>query len=147
MTAAVVVDTSVFAAALLGPGGANRRFIRACLMGQYLPLMGTPLFLEYEDLLHRQSLLDRCHLTATERKDLLDAFLSICQWITVYYSWRPNLRDEADNHLVELAVAGNARFLVTRNLRDLRSGELRFRDLRIVLPETLLEETTPPWAP
>ena len=64
-----------------------------------------------------------------------------------HFRWRPNLRDEADNHLVELAVAANARCLVTRNLRDLSSGELRSRELRIVLPETLLEETTPPWAP
>ena len=29
-------------------------------------------------------------------------------WVRVYYLWRPNLPDEADNHLVELAVAGNA---------------------------------------
>lgn len=112
-------------------------------MGQYQPLMGTALFLEYEDLLHRPVLLDSCRLTVMEREALLDAFMSTCRWITVYYSWRPNLRDEADNHLVELAVAGNASFLVTRNLRDLQSGKLRFRDLQIVLPETLLQETNP----
>lgn len=143
MVASVVVDTSVFIAALLGPGGVNRRFIRVCLTGQLIPLMGTTLFLEYEDLLHRPDVLERCQLTGPEREALLDAFLSVCQWITVYYTWRPNLRDEADNHLVELGVAGNAKFLVTRNLRDLRSGELQFRDLRIVLPETLLEEMNP----
>jgi len=140
MTTSVVVDTSVFIAALLGPGGANRRFIRACLTGQFVPLMGTTLFLEYEALLHRPELMERCRLTVAERNTLLDAFLSVCQWITVYYTWRPNLRDEADNHLVELGVAGNAKFLVTRNLRDLQSGELRFRHLQIVSPETLLEK-------
>lgn len=26
-------------------------------------------------------------------------------WTRIYFGWRPNLRDEADNHLVELAVA------------------------------------------
>ncbi|MFZ4538095.1 helix-turn-helix domain-containing protein [Propionivibrio sp.] len=25
-----------------------------------------------------------------------------------YYGWRPNLPDEADNHLIKLALAGNA---------------------------------------
>jgi predicted nucleic acid-binding protein len=43
----------------------------------------------------------------------------------VYFGWRPNLPDEADNHLVELAVAGRASFVVTRNLRDLTRAELK----------------------
>jgi hypothetical protein len=30
----------------------------------------------------------------------LDAFLSVCHWQKVYYAWRPNLPDEADNHKV-----------------------------------------------
>lgn len=51
---------------------------------------------------------------------------------------RPNLRDEADNHLIELAVAGGADFIVTRNLRNLQAAELR---LRIVSPDLFLKET------
>lgn len=58
----------------------------------------------------------------------------------MYYLWRPNLQDEADNHLVELAVAGAARCVVTRNLRDLRAMELRFPGLRVVAPEDFLQE-------
>jgi hypothetical protein len=30
--------------------------------------------------------------------------------------WRPNLRDEGDNHLVELAIAGGAEAIVTYNV-------------------------------
>ena len=37
---------------------------------------------------------------------LRDAILSIGHWQKVYYAWRPNLPDDANNHLVELAVAG-----------------------------------------
>jgi hypothetical protein len=37
---------------------------------------------------------------------LRDAILSICHWQKVSYAWQPNLPDDADNHLVELAVAG-----------------------------------------
>lgn len=70
-----------------------------------------------------------------ERNDLLDIFLSVCEWTRVYYIWRPNLPDEADNHLIELAIAGGADLIVTRNLRDLRSGELQFPSLRIISPE------------
>jgi predicted nucleic acid-binding protein len=54
--------------------------------------------------------------------------------------WRPNLKDESDNHLIELAVAGDADVVVTRNLRDLRGAELRFEPLRILSPEDFLKE-------
>lgn len=39
----------------------------------------------------------------------------------------PNLPDESDNHLFELAVAGGADFIVTRKMRDLKTPGLRFR--------------------
>ena len=54
-------------------------------------------------------------------------------------AWRPNLRDESDNHLVELAVAGGAEAIVTRNVRDFRVGaDLRFPQIRIVTPVQFL---------
>lgn len=59
---------------------------------------------------------ETCRLNLAEREELLDIFLASCGWTRIYFAWRPNLPDEADNHLVELAVAGGARFIVTRNL-------------------------------
>ena len=41
-------------------------------------------------------------------------------------AWRPNLVDEADNHLTELAVAAQAGAIVTNNARHLRAGALQF---------------------
>lgn len=102
--------------------------------------MGEALFLEYESLLRRTELYKTCVLGASEREALFDAFLSVCRWTTIYFSWRPNLRDEADNHLVELAVAGGAEAIVTKNVRDLKGPELIFPGLRILLPEEILKE-------
>jgi putative PIN family toxin of toxin-antitoxin system len=133
--ARVVVDTNVFVSALIGPGGAAREVIRRCLREQCIPLMGTALFLEYEDLMHREELFERCLLSPHEREEVLDAFLAVCTWQHLYFAWRPNLPDEADNHLIELAVAGTADALITKNVRDLRRGELIFPQLRIVTPE------------
>jgi hypothetical protein len=42
------------------------------------------------------------------------------------YRWRPNLSDEGDNHVLELAVVAGDAPIVTFNRRDFRSGELRF---------------------
>jgi predicted nucleic acid-binding protein len=62
------------------------------------------------------------------------------RWVTVYYGWRPNLPDEGDNHLIELALAGGAQAIVTHYLRDLRGGELQLGTLRVMTPAQCLEE-------
>ena len=135
----VVIDTNVFVGACLGTGAANQT-VAACLRGHCKPLMGAALFTEYEAVMGRSELFPRCRLNPQERSDLFDIFLAVCEWTRVYYIWRPNLPDEADNHLIELAVAGGADLVVTRNLRDVRSGELNFPSLRIISPEAFLKE-------
>lgn len=135
----VVIDTNVFVGACLGQG-ASHRTVAACLQGGCLPLMGAALFAEYEDVLGRADLFESSRLTEAERDELLDIFLAACLWTRIYFAWRPNLPDEADNHLVELAVAGGARFVVTRNLRDVARMELRFPELRVLSPEDFLKE-------
>ena len=135
----IVVDTNVLLGAVLG-GGAASAVIAACLEGRCVPLIGNALFNEYEDVFGRGDLFENCRLDPGEREELLDIFFTCCEWIRVYYLWRPNLRDEADNHLVELAVAGGADFIVTRNLRDLQSAELRFGGLKIVSPDLYMKE-------
>lgn len=106
-------------------------------------MMGTALLLEYEDILGREEIFLHSSLDKSERAELLEIFLATCQWVRIYFGWRPNLPDEGDNHLIELAVAGGATRIVTRNLRDLRSKELRFDGLRAVTPEQLLQEIAP----
>ena len=140
MQARCVIDTNVFVGACLGTGAASQ-VVAACLRGQALPLMGTALLSEYEDVLGRHDLFASCRLSAAEREDLLDIFLARCEWTRVYFGWRPNLPDEGDNHLIELAVAGRAGFVITRNPRDLGRAELAFPGLRCVAPETFLKET------
>lgn len=71
---------------------------------------------------------------------MLAALAAAGQWIKIYYGWRPNLRDEGDNHLIELAVAGAARAIVTHNVRDIHGGELRWSDLLVLTPSQCLEQ-------
>jgi putative PIN family toxin of toxin-antitoxin system len=138
----VVLDTNVFVSACLGEG-APAQVVRHCIEGLASPVMGAALYAEYEDVLSRQALFGRSRLDADERQELLDIFLARCSWIRVYFGWRPNLADEADNHLVELAVAAQASHCVTGNARHLKTGELQFPSIRILDPATFLSEWKP----
>jgi uncharacterized protein len=135
----VVVDTSVFVAALRSAEGGSRAILRLCLGGRCQPLMGDKLFNEFEDVLARAQLFERSPLSSHERTEMLGAFLAVCEWVPVFFLWRPNLPDEGDNHLVELAVAGGAETLVTWNVRDFRGGELRFPQLRVETPAEFMQ--------
>jgi putative PIN family toxin of toxin-antitoxin system len=135
----VLVDTNVLVAALLRGGGSSRAVLRACLTGQYRLVLGPALLSEYEDVLGRADLFSGSVLSAKERNEVFDGFLHRCRWVEVFYAWRPNLPDEADNHLIELAVAAQADAIVTRNLRDVSRGELKFPSLKVLTPEQCLE--------
>lgn len=135
----ILLDTNIFLGACIGQGSANR-LVMHCLQGDLVPLMGAVLLAEYEDVLARETLFTKARLNRAEREELLDIFLAHCQWTRIYYAWRPNLRDEGDNYVMELAIAGNARYLVTYNLRDFSKMELKFPDIRICSPEQFFAE-------
>lgn len=137
----LVIDTDVFVASLLSRTGSSvaRQIIRNCLHGHYQPLFSVTLFTEYETVLSREKLFADCLLTKIERETVLAALLKQAVWVEIYFSWRPNLQDEGDNHLIQLAVAGGAQAIVSRNIRDLKNAELLFPDTKILTPKQCLE--------
>jgi predicted nucleic acid-binding protein len=131
----VVIDINVLAAALLRGGASARAVLRACLRGQYQPVLGPALLAEYEEVLRRSELFTDSVLSIMERGGVFDGLLNRCRWVEVFFAWRPNLPDEADNHLMELGVAAQAGAILTRNLRDVTRSELKFPSLRVLTPE------------
>lgn len=134
----IVIDTNVLVAGLRSGGGASRAVLRRCIDGRAQPLFGTALWLEYEDVLARQ--IDSLEVDVDECQAVLAALAASGQWVSIYFGWRPNLRDEADNHLVELAIAGGAGVIVTHNIRDFERSEFAWPGLRILKPARFLEE-------
>lgn len=136
----IVLDTIIRVAVLLLRGGGTARSVfRACLNARYQPVIGPALLAEYEDVMGRTDLFVNCALSAKERSEVLDGFLNRCRWVEVFYAWRRNLPDEADNPLIELGVAAHAHAIVTRSLRHVAYGELKFPSLRVVTPEQCSE--------
>jgi putative PIN family toxin of toxin-antitoxin system len=141
----VVVDTNVMVAALLGKEAATaRQVIELGLQDTITPLMADALFNEYLDVISRDDVMQKCPFDGDERMEFLSAFLACCQWCKIYFGWRPNLQDEGDNHLIELAIAGGANYIITTNVRDFKNGELLFDGLNIVTPQQFIKEAL--WA-
>lgn len=134
-----VIDTNVFVGACIG-WGASSRVIEACITGDIVPVMGEALFLEYEDVSARRALFDLARLDDEARQALFEIFLSKCIYVDIYFLWRPNLRDESDNHLMELALADRADLIVRNNIRDFRNPDLKFDQIRILSPQQAVEE-------
>ena len=101
-------------------------------------MIGNVLFQECEAVSGRQNIIELCPLSTTEVRELLNAFYSGCRWVPIYFLWRPNLKDEGDNFLIALAVAGNSNLIITNNIEGLRGAELTFENLKIQTPETFL---------
>jgi len=137
------VDSNVLVSAFTSAEGASRQVLRRVLNGEAEALISLPLFAEYEAVLGRPETQRRCPLTAIEQTQLLDAFLSRTRFVEVYYRWRPNLPDEGDNHVLELAVAAGDAPIVTFNRRDFRRGELRFPGIIVQTPGAWLKSLGP----
>ena len=142
----VVIDTNIFVSALMNAAGAPRAVLRLALKREVLPVIGNALFNEYESLLKRDNLWKESLLKGNERERLFDALLSVSAWTPIYYLWRPNLRDESDNHLIELAVAAGAETIITANKRDFAGSELLFPALRIETAGEFLDQRKTIWA-
>jgi len=130
-----VLDTNVIFAALDSKTGASRRLLLHLASNDYEAFVSGLLFGEYCGVLHRH--LDRFGLTAAELDDFLDGLASLMQPQTIHFTWRPILRDEKDDMVLECAVAAGADYLVTFNTRDF--GESASFAPKIVTPSQFLE--------
>jgi len=53
------------------------------------------------------------------------------------------LKDEADNHLVELAIAAGVSYIITNNVSDFAQAELKRLGYEVITPEQLLRLLRP----
>ncbi len=82
-----------------------------------------PLYLEYLDVLtrpeHRLASLTEQQIFGTVRYLTAQAHLQ-----EIYFHWRPFLPDTKDDMVLELAVAAQAKRIITFNLKDFRGVEV-----------------------
>ena len=135
----VVIDTSVWVSALIKKETYARDILRLVFQDMISPQISEPLFREYESVMTRKKIQTLTILTKEEQQELFNAFLSKCHWNDIYFSWRPNLKDENDNFVVELAVSSASKAIITYNLKDFKNAELVF-DHIITTPKKFIKE-------
>jgi predicted nucleic acid-binding protein len=113
--------------------------LRLALEGQANPIFGNALIAKYEVLLALTKTWKKCPLSEDERAALFDPLLNVNDWVRIKYPWRPNHPDEADKHVLELAVAAGAKVIVTAHVRDFGRAELLFPSVRILTPSKFLK--------
>ncbi len=127
----VVIDTNVLVSALRSRRGASFRLLQNLGWTQFQPIISPPLCLEYEDVFRRPGLLPG--LVPQDINDFLDFYLSQSIECRIHFLWRPHLPDPKDDLLLELALAGNAPFIITHNTRDFQGVEAL--GIRAVTPD------------
>lgn len=96
-------------------------------------LLSTPLLLEYEAVCQREEHRFAAGLTSKDVESFLDGLTGLAEPVTVHFLWRPQLRDAADEMVLEAAVNGQAQAIVGFNHRDYANAPRRFGIL-LLLP-------------
>lgn len=114
----VVLDTNVLVAASRSRSGASFALLLALRRSQFTALASVPLMLEYEAVLKRPEQLAASGRSAAMTDAFLDALSLFIEPVHLHYLWRPQLRDPADEMVLETALNGRAEVLVTLNIAD-----------------------------
>ena len=117
----VVLDTNVIVAAQRSRRGASSLLLSLVGTGAFDVHLAVPLAFEYEAVLTRQR--EEIGLSQEDVGALVDALCALAVPHRIYFLWRPYLRDAADEHVLELAIAARCDHIVTYNRRDFAGAE------------------------
>src|SRR5947207_15752756 len=92
-------------AALRSDAGASRRLLIAALTGKFDLLLSVPLMIEYEGVMKRHEQLVAAGASVRDIDVILDALAAVGVRVTLNFSWRPMLRDAADEMVLEIGRA------------------------------------------
>ena len=111
----IVIDTNVMVSALNSRKGASYQLFRRLGSDAFDFYLSVPLFLEYEAIILRKF---KNILTEEKITDALDYIAQVSRHQKIYYLWRPQLKDFKDEMALDLAVASQADFIVTFNVKN-----------------------------
>lgn len=119
------------------PFGASAGILRAARRGKVTLLMSVPLAIEYEAVCTRAEHRRAAGLDDKEVGIFLDAVVAMAEPVEPHFLWRPQLRDAADEMVLEVAANGRADAIATFNTNDFGAIPRMF-GLEVLLPREVL---------
>ena len=121
-----MLDTNVVVAAMRSPTGASAALLMAARRSELTMLANVALALEYEATCRLAEHRLAAGLDLNEVGIFIDAVLAMVEPVETHFMWRPQLRDPADEFVLEAAVNGQAAAIVTFNRRDFGAAPAQF---------------------
>ena len=136
-----VLDTNVVVAGLRSPAGASAALIDQALDQAFTLLLSVALVLEYEAICRNPAQRIMSGLSEAEISNIISALCAVSEPVSPRFLWRPQLRDPADEMVLETAINGNADALVTFNRRDFGDAPRNF-GIALLSPREALRRIT-----
>lgn len=133
----LVLDTDVVVAAMRSPSGASAALLIEAVNGRVTLFANVALMIEYEAVCLREEHILASGLKQTQVGVFIDAVAAMVSPVETHFLWRPQLRDPGDEMVLEAAVNGHARAIVTFNQRDFGPAPARF-GIDVLLPRDAL---------
>jgi len=136
----LTIDTNVLYQALRSTQGASHYILSLIRKNNLFMALSIQVFNEYEEVLKRPKSLEDLELTVKDVEAILRFIAFTGKPYDTYFLFRPNLIDKRDNIFVELAIACNADYLITNNVKDFTTkSDLKFDDLTIITPSDFVK--------
>jgi len=137
-----VLDTNVIVAAMRSPKGASAALLMAARRDEITILANVALALEYEATCHRAEHVIAAGLQPSQVGIFIDAVIAMAEPVESHFLWRPQLRDPADELVLEAAANGRAAAIVTFNRQDFGEVPLQF-GIDVLSPVDVLRRIKP----
>jgi len=112
----VVIDANVILSGLKSRKGYSYKLLDFISQDQVRFNISVPLILEYESILLKFK--DDIGLTENDIRDFIDYLCKVGNQTTIYYLWRPIFKDPFDDHILEVAVNSESKYIITYNQKD-----------------------------
>lgn len=133
----IVIDTNVLITGLKSRRGASFKLLSTVGQNKFSVNLSVPLLLEYEMV--AKELIGELALTEKDIDNILNYICRVSKWRKIFYLWRPFLKDQKDDMVLELAVTSQCDLIITYNKKDFKNVE-KFFGIRLLTPKEFLHK-------
>ncbi len=131
----IVIDTNVFISALKSRRGASFKLLFETSREKYELNISPALIFEYESAAKRN--INDLKLNKEQIDSILDMICNTSNKCEIFFLWRPQLKNPKDDHILELAIESQSKYIITYNKKNFK-GVNKF-GIEVLTPKEYLE--------